>query len=341
MAAKKEVVGEMTEHELRNRIAELEKSLDYANLRNEALELMIDIAERQEGIRIRKESGAKRSWEWHPGIPLDSLSGLLGNTRRAYYKKKRTDERMPLHSGRVIREVRSVREQDPGVGAYKLFFMPHDVFGGRVMGRDRFYSVLRRNGLMLPPQRRRHTTNSNHNYRKYGNPVKGFAPRAPNEPWVADITYADTDAGVMCLHLLTDAFTREIIGRALSESLTAANAMGALRQGITRARGYDLSKQVHHSDRGSRYCSNDYVDLLRGNGVSISMTEGYKPTDNAIAERVNGIIKVERLYRIPRFRDREEARRKLAGIIGLYNTRRPHMSNNMLTPEGMRKLYGH
>src|SRR5574344_314598 len=179
----------------------------------------------------------------------------------------------------------------------------------------------------------------NHNYRKYKNLIKDFIATAPNRLWVADITYIDTDEGVMYLHLVTDAFTHEIIGWMLSDSLMAVNTIEALSKAIDKAHGYALSKLIHHSDRGSQYCCNDYVNLLKSYQVSISMTEDYKPTDNAIAERVNGIIKVEWLYRQARFKSKKEAQEKLEQIIDFYNTRRPHMSNNMLTPQQKRTIY--
>ena len=146
---------------------------------------------------------------------------------------------------------------------------------------------------MLKPERRRHTTNSNHNYRKYKNLIKGLVISRPNQLWVADITYIETDDGVAYLHLVTDAWTHEIIGWMLSDSLMASNTIAALKMGIEHNKGLDLSGLIHHSDRGSQYCSNAYVDMLKSVNASISMTEDYKPTDNAIAERVNGIIKQE------------------------------------------------
>ena len=204
------------------------------------------------------------------------------------------------------------------------------------MGRDSFYNLLRRKGLMLSPLKRRHTTNSNHNYRKYKNLIKDYKPKTLNRLWVADITYIETDAGVCYLHLLTDAFTHEIVGWILSGSLVADNTLEALNQAIAMFPDADFSKLIHHSDRGSQYCCNRYVDRLKEMQIAISMTEDSNPTDNAIAERVNGIIKQEWLYRQKRPKDIVEARSKIAEIIDFYNNVRPHMSNNMKTPKAMR-----
>lgn len=239
----------------------------------------------------------------------------------------------------VIDRVKEIREQAPGIGTYKLFLILKDLYGDRMMGRDKFYDLMGRRHLMLPAQRRRHTTNSNHNYRKYKNLIKGFTPVAPNQLWVADITYIDTDQGVCYLHLLTDAFTHEIIGWKLSATLMAVNTLEALEQAIKQANVMELSSLIHHSDRGSQYCCNMYIDKLKEVGSRISMTEDSKPTDNAIAERVNGIIKQEWLYRMKRPKDINDAQRILVRIVDFYNNKRPHMSNGMKTPTQIRKIY--
>ena len=192
---------------------------------------------------------------------------------------------------------------------------------------------------MLKSERRRHTTNSNHNYRKYKNLTQGLVITRPNQLWVADITYVDTDDGVMYLHLVTDAWTHEIIGWMLSDSLMASNTIAALKMGIEHNEGADLSELIHHSDRGSQYCSNAYIDILNSINASISMTEDYKPTDNAIAERVNGIIKQEWLYRMKRPKNLDDACRIIRDIIDFYNNKRPHMSNGMKTPVQKRESY--
>jgi putative transposase len=151
---------------------------------------------------------------------------------------------------KVLSLVRDIRQQAPGIGVYKLFLILRDVYGSRVMGRDSFYDLLHRRHLMLPPQKRRHTTNSNHRFRRYKNLIKGYKPTGINMLWVADITYIDTDEGVCYLHLLTDAFTHEIIGWTLSESLVAENTFETLEQAVSMFRKADLSHLIHHSYRG-------------------------------------------------------------------------------------------
>ena len=269
------------------------------------------------------------------------LCGLFGKTREGYYSVSREKiARRESCSRKIESAVREIREQDPGIGAYKLHRMLSDIFPDEMMGRDAFYRFMHEHHLMLPPERRRHTTNSNHNYHKYKNLAKGMRPTRPNQLWVADITYIDTEEGVVYLHLLTDAFTHEIIGWTLSDSLRAENTVLSLEQAITLMAVFGLSGLTHHSDRGSQYCCNAYIEKLKSINAAISMTEDYKPTDNAIAERINGIIKQEWLYRMKRPRDLQHAREIISGIIDFYNTRRPHMSNEgMLPPRKLREKY--
>ena len=238
-----------------------------------------------------------------------------------------------------MEQARQLREEAPGIGAYKMFVILKDIFQDVMPGRDKFYKIMHKNKLMLKPERKRHTTNSNHNYHKYKNLIKGLVIDRPNRLWVADITYIETDEGVVYLHLVTDAWTHEIIGWVLSDSLMAANTIAALKMGIEHADGADLSALIHHSDRGSLYCSNSYVGLLKSVNASISMTEDYKPTDNAIAERVNGIIKQEWLYRMKRPRNLKDAQIIIDDIIDFYNNKCPHMSIGMMTPRQKRESY--
>ena len=239
----------------------------------------------------------------------------------------------------VVNMVREIRSEAPGIGAYKIFLILRDIYRNKMMGRDRFYDLMYRKGLMLSPSRRRHTTNSNHNYRKYKNLVRNFTPTAPGQLWVADITYIETDEGVCYLHHIDDAFTHEIIGWTVSESLMASHTLSALQQAVEQAAGLNLSFLTHHSDRGSQYCCNEYIKCLKELGARISMTEDSNPTDNAIAERVNGIIKQEWLYKMKRPGNTEQARTLIDRIVDFYNNRRPHMSNGMRTPAQMRKVY--
>lgn len=262
---------------------------------------------------------------------------LFGRCRQAFYQSKADIEHEVGRERQLLQSSRDIRQEDPGIGAYKLWLMMIDMYGrGHVIGRDRFYTLLRRHGLMLPPPKPRHTTNSNHRYHKWKNLIRGKVLTAANQLWVADITYIPTARGVCYLHLVTDAYSHKVIGWVLADTLKASASMEALRQAMSQAmamKGSDsLKGLVHHSDRGVQYCCDDYVSMLKSKDISISMTEDYKPTDNAIAERVNGIIKEECVYRERQFNTPEHARAVIGRFIDFYNNRRPHMSLSYNTP---------
>ena len=214
-----------------------------------------------------------------------------------------------------------------------------------VPGRDRFFVIMRRKGLMLPRPKPRHTTNSNHRYHKWKNLIKNLVPTSANQLWVADITYIALANGDVCyLHLITDAYSHMIVGWVLADSLKAAISMQALRMAVEQAvemyGSESLTGLVHHSDRGVQYCCDAYVAMLKEHGISISMTEDYKPTDNAIAERINGIIKTENVYpqqQLPTF---EQAQEFVSRFIHFYNYSRPHMSIGYKTPAEVHRQQG-
>ena len=262
---------------------------------------------------------------------------LFGHCRQAFYQSKADIEAEKAHERKVIEAVKEIREEDPGIGGYKLWLMLISLFGrGFVPGRDRFFVILRRKGLMLPKPKPRHTTNSNHRFHKWKNLIKGLIPTAANQLWVADITYIALPGGDVCyLHLITDAYSHKIVGWALARTLKAAITMQALKMAIGQAVAMKSSEVltglIHHSDRGVQYCCDAYVAMLRAYGISISMTEDYKPTDNAIAESVNGKIKVESVYR-KRFNSFEHAYNVIERYIHFYNYHRPHMSIGYKVP---------
>lgn len=256
---------------------------------------------------------------------------LFGHCRQAFYQSKADIEAQVKRDGILLDAVREIRNEDPGIGGYKLWLMLTVLFGEKFMpGRDSFYRLLGRHHLMLPARKARQTTNSNHRYRKWKNQIKGLVPTSASQLWVSDITYISLKGGDVCyLHLITDAYSHKIVGWVLADSLRASMTVEALQQAIDQEpiRGSkDLSGLIHHSDRGVQYCCDQYVEVLVKHNITISMTEDYKPTDNAIAERVNGIIKAETVYRKDRFGDITHARNVIERYIHFYNYRRPHMS---------------
>lgn len=265
---------------------------------------------------------------------MDTLCGLFGNSRQAYYQYKKGYVGKEIVESIICSAVEVYRSEDPRIGAFKLYLMLCELYGrNQMMGRDSFYKLLRRKKLMLKPSKGRRTTNSNHRYHKYTNLIQELCLNARNQLWVSDITYISLTREVCYLHLITDAYSRKIIGWCLAPGLHSIYTLDALNQAIEQSGQEMLDGLIHHSDRGSQYCCDIYVQMLSAHHIAISMTEDYKPTDNAIAERVNGIIKQEWLYTMALFERIEEAKSEISQIIEFYNTKRPHMSIGMLTPE--------
>ena len=222
----------------------------------------------------------------------------------------------------------------PMLGGLKLYHITRGILGDSLcMGRDKYLRFLRKNHLMILHRKPRHTTNSNHIYFKYPNKAKGLQVEHVNQLWVGDITYIYTREDGFCyLHMITDYFSRYILGHVVSPTLAACYTIEALNQAIALAGGGNLCGTIHHSDRGVQYCCDDYIACLKEHSILISMTEDSNPTDNGLAERVNGIIKNEFLEPLQTPRNIQEAIPLVDNAIHLYNNIRPHMSLHMQTP---------
>lgn len=239
---------------------------------------------------------------------------------------------MPLKEDLLIQQVLGYRKLQPRIGARKLLCLlsPFMRQHGLETGRDAFFRLLGRHGLLNRRKRcKPRTTDSGHWLKKYPDLIKGLpGPERPGRLWVSDITYLRLRKGDAFLSLVTDAYSRKIMGFHISDSLGATGSVQALEMAI--AGGINHQGLIHHSDRGVQYCSKDYVGVLESNGIHISMTQSGDPRDNAIAERVNGILKTELLK--PIFNDLDDARTSVTKAIGIYNYLRPHSSLSMLTP---------
>jgi len=257
---------------------------------------------------------------------------LLGYSRQAYYQQKKQTEKESLQNGILINEVLKIRKTQKRLGCRKLiyklepFMAQHQI----VIGRDAFFNLLSERNLLVRKRRRRKpiTTFSDHWMRKYPNLIEGFYPTAPNQLWVSDITYIVVGDGFAYLSLVTDAYSRKIAGFYLSKDLSAEGCIRALEMALDN--NPILGRLIHHSDRGSQYCCSDYVKILNDNFIKISMTQNGDPRENAIAERVNGILKDELLDKS--HLNYEEAIRNVSIAISIYNHQRPHGSIDYLTP---------
>jgi transposase InsO family protein len=233
----------------------------------------------------------------------------------------------------VVEMVVQERHKQPRLGGRKLYHM----YSGQIheilprMGRDKFFGLLKAEGLLVLRKRSHtRTTNSWHHFHTYGNLVKGMRVTGANQVWVSDITYLRTRGGFVYLSLLTDYYSRKIVGWHLSNSLGIEGSKSALEMAIGGCSHTD--GLIHHSDRGVQYCSYPYTELLQGSGIRISMTEENHCYENAMAERVNGILKDEYLLDAT-FTDQRQAQRACAAAIQMYNTRRPHCALEFKTPE--------
>lgn len=268
----------------------------------------------------------------YPTVSLERFCWLLGLSRQALYKNAWNSKGKGVKEHMVLSEVKNLRQEHPIIGTRKLhhllqpFLKHHDI----KMGRDALFSTLGNNKLLIRKRRRKiPTTWSNHWLKKYPNLTVGWHPQAPEQLWVADITYVPYGRNHLYLSLITDAYSHRIMGYHIADTLEATHCNKALQMAITN-RCYQ-NKLIHHSDRGIQYCSFDYVNQLKGNGIEISMTQSGDPLENPVAERINGIIKNEYLkhYRINSLQD---AAILVADIIERYNFKRPHQSIQLNTP---------
>jgi transposase InsO family protein len=199
------------------------------------------------------------------------------------------------------------------------------------MGRDRLYKLLKEYELLIIPRRKYiRTTQSWHHYRKWPDLLKDYHPNCPGQLWVSDITFLKTQQGFIYLSLITDAYSRVIVGFHLSQNLKASGCIAALNKAL-KYRQDSFTDLIHHSDRGIQYCCDDYVQILQSHGINISMTQSGSPYDNAIAERINGILKQE--FGLDKtFKSYSEAIEPVAKAIHLYNHFRPHFSCELQPP---------
>ena len=272
----------------------------------------------------------------YPKVSLGRFCRLLGLTRQSYYQHFWQQEQSAFEEELVLSEVLIIRKKHRRMGGRKLyellnpFLLEHQI----KMGRDRLFDVLSANYLLIKLRKKQSiTTNSFHRFKKYPNLIRNFIPSSPNQLWVSDITYWRIKERFLYISFITDAYSRKIVGYHLGDSIQTSQTIQALQLAILNltVEGKNNLYLTHHSDRGTQYCSNEYVTLLENNNIGISMTENGDPLVNAIAERVNGIIKEEYLndYQVDNLK---EAKELLDAVVQLYNNERPHMSIGNHTP---------
>jgi len=269
-------------------------------------------------------------------VKVIELTELLGKSKQGYYKQKNRIERVEFQETMILEMVENKRKLWKKGSGRNLHAALSEEFKqhGIKLGRDKFFDLLRRNGLLVKPRRRKtSTTNSYHQYHKYPNLIKDLEIKRVNQVIVTDITYLylrESDSFAY-LYLVTDYFSRKILGFNVSEDLRAFSAVKALKMAIKNMS--DIDDCTHHSDRGIQYCSKEYTTILHRKEIKISMTENSDPLENAVAERMNKTIKEEfteeKQISFTNFR---EAKIIMSQIVKFYNDERPHRTLEFYTP---------
>lgn len=269
-------------------------------------------------------------------MSLTTACRLFGVSRQAVYKQEKSYEQKSGTLARVKAMVRSQRLDMPRIGTRKLYYLlKRDFVQSDIkIGRDGLFDCLRREHMLIKPLKNyTKTTWSKHWLHKHPNLAKAMTVNGAEQLWVSDITYIKTKAQNCYLSLVTDAYSRRIMGYHVSEDLKTEGVMQALKMAVAdRVYKHTL---VHHSDRGLQYCAEPYQQLLRLHGITCSMTDGYDCYQNALAERINGILKNEFLLQTPS--DITQLRTMVKQTVTIYNSKRPHLSLNMKTPNQIHK----
>jgi putative transposase len=255
-------------------------------------------------------------------------------TPQNYYARRMAGNRQEVDLGLMLELVGAQRSVQPRLGGRKLYFLIQAELkeAGVKMGRDRFFEELGKAGMLVERKRSEwpKTTSFDPSLPVFKNLIKRKKLTGRNQVWVSDITYIRTMEGFMYLGLITDRWSRKIVGYHLGETLKAKDTLKALAMAVKGLRSGE--KPIHHSDRGSQYASHAYVEATTDAGMKMSMTEKDHCAENAMAERVNGILKQE-YWLDANFETRKEAIQATKEGISLYNTRRPHTALGFQTPE--------
>ncbi|MGY3810266.1 IS3 family transposase [Aeromonas veronii] len=322
------------------RIKELEQQLALMSQKAQFFEAVVDVLKNDYGVSIGKKATRQvLSQRQVEKLTIVRACLFLGISRQAYYKRNRVADERHAQVLQVVRFVRQVRLRQPRVGTRKLhYLLLGQDDGGLKVGRDRLFRILAEHRLLVQPKRAYHkTTHSFHRFYRHPNLLKAgpeqVTPVAPEQVWVADITYLPARSGPLYLSLVTDAYSRKIVGHHVHEGMHAESVAMAFRKALKQRRGG--GELIHHSDRGVQYCSGLYQSLHERYGVKCSMTDGYDCYQNALAERVNGILKGELLLQSPQ--DLAQAREMVREAVDIYNAERPHHALKYRTPDAVHR----
>ncbi|ATY82837.1 IS3 family transposase [Aeromonas veronii] len=322
------------------RIKELEQQLALMSQKAQFFEAVVDVLKNDYGVSIGKKATRQvLSQRQVERLTIVRACLFLGISRQAYYKRNRVADERHAQGLQVVRFVRQVRLRQPRVGTRKLhYLLQGQDDDGLKVGRDRLFRILAEHRLLVPPKRAYHkTTHSFHRFYRHPNLLKAgpeqVTPVAPEQVWVADITYLPARSGPLYLSLVTDAYSRKIVGHHVHEGMHAESVAMAFKKALKQRCG--SGELIHHSDRGVQYCSGLYQSLHERYGVRCSMTDGYDCYQNALAERVNGILKGELLLQSPQ--DLTQAREMMREAVDIYNAERPHHALKYRTPDAVHR----
>lgn len=261
---------------------------------------------------------------------------LFGIDRQVYYRRVRRKSLKQSKAEQVVRLVNAKRITMPRIGGKKLYCILEVDLKALRIGRDKFFNILKANHLLIQPKRSYHiTTNSHHRFRKHNNLILDLEINRPEQVWVSDITYIGKREKPCYLNLVTDAYSKKIVGHYVADNMNTESSLKALKMAI-KHRGKKELPLIHHSDRGLQYCADDYQKELTRNRINCSMTQNSDPYENAVAERINGILKQE--FMIDTYHlNLDLMKTVVKESIEIYNNQRPHYSNYMLTPDSMHK----
>ena len=259
---------------------------------------------------------------------------LFGVDRQVYYRRIKRKISKESKAIQVVSLVMDIRKSMPRLGTKKSYHLLLDELKPMKIGRDKLFDILRANHLLIQPKRSYHiTTNSHHRFRKHQNKILDLEINRPDQVWVSDITYIGKRDKPCYLSIVTDAYSKKIVGYYVASNMNTESSVIALNMAIQQRKNKEIPL-IHHSDRGLQYCANDYQNILSKNGILPSMTQNSDPYENAVAERINGILKQE--FMIDKYNlDLKIMKKIVKESIDIYNELRPHYSNYMLTPNQM------
>ncbi|WP_397451101.1 IS3 family transposase [Pseudomonas sp. NA-150] len=324
------------------RIKELEEQLALSNQKAQFFEAVVNVLKNDYGVCVGKKAIRQVLTQGQiKDLSISRACQFMGISRQAYYKRNRAFDARAKSAQTVMGFVLETRLQLPRLGTRKLHSLMHSEPDEALkVGRDRLFDILRDRRQLVQRKRAYHkTTDSHHRFRRHPNLLKPGPNQAvatgPEQVWVADITYLPTQQSVVYLSLVTDAYSRKIVGYHVHESLHTASVIQAMSKALRQRKTDQLL--VHHSDRGAQYCSDLYQRLHAKHGVRCSMTDGYDCYQNALAERVNGILKTEFLLHRPK--DLADATHIVGESVRIYNEKRPHLALKYKTPDAVHRAF--